>query len=124
MVFKDAPHQEQAKEFVKYLLSDENYLRFLKCTSGGTLPVFRDTGEDPYFQDDPNLRVLITQIKGGIRHGFRGPPDPVAGAIEGERIHGDALRMVLSGEKSPAEALAIARERTEKIVAQQRGVDR
>ncbi len=124
MVFKDAPHADEAKAFIRFLMRDANYLAFLQCTSGGTLPVLEDIGRDPYFQQDDNLRMLISQIPNGVRHGFRGPPNPAVGAVEGEHIFGELVRAVLNGEKTAAEALHDARIRTERSFVRQGVEDR
>ena len=120
MIFKAAPHAAEAKAFVRFLLREDNYLSFLKTVPGGMLPVLRDVATNAFFQEDANRRVLVGQIEGGVRHGYRGPPNPAVGAVEGERVFGDAMRAVLSGQKSAAEALADAQERTESIFARQR----
>jgi len=120
MLFRNAPHGEHAKDFVRFLLDKGSYLRFLKSVEGGALPVFRDVAADPFFADDPNLSVLISQIDGAIRHQHRGPPQPAVGAAEGERIFGRAMIDVLNGSKSAKQALDDAQHATEKIFAQQR----
>jgi ABC-type glycerol-3-phosphate transport system substrate-binding protein len=117
MVFRDAPHVDAARRFVRFLLDRNNYLRFLKSVEGGALPVFRDVASDPFFSDDPNLSVLIDQIAGAVRHPHRGPPNPAVGAAEGERIFGRALREVLAGTKSAEAALRDAQQATEAIFA-------
>ncbi len=121
MLFRDAPHADRAAEFIKFLLEGENYLRFLKASSGGALPVLRDVSQDAFFQDDPNLRTLVGQISGAVRHAHRGPPNPAVGAAEGEGVFGAVVQEVLSGRKTAGEALRDARRRTEKIFARQRG---
>lgn len=121
MLFNDAPHAERAAEFVKFLMSNANYLRFLRSTAGGTLPALRDVCQDEYFQADPRRRVLVNQIHGGVRHGYRGPPEPAVGAAEGEQVFGIVVEEVLSGRKTAREALKDAQSRTERIFAQQRG---
>jgi len=119
MLFADSRNTELAAAFVRFLLERENYLRFLQAVPGGPLPVLRDIGADAYFQEDPNRRVLIAQIDGAVRLGYRGPPRPEVGAVEGEGVFGEALAEVLSGRKSAAEALRAAQQRTEAIFAAQ-----
>jgi ABC-type glycerol-3-phosphate transport system substrate-binding protein len=79
MVFRDAPHVDAARRFVRFLLDRDNYLRFLKSVEGGALPVFRDVASDPFFSDDPNLSVLIDQIAGAVRHPHRDRRTPRSG---------------------------------------------
>ncbi len=123
MLFNNAPHPEQAAAFVRFLLDDQNYIRFLKSAAGGPLPALQDVCRRPFFQDDALRRVLVNQITGSVRHGYRAAPHPAVGAAEGERVFGVVIEEVLSGRKTAAAALRDAQARTEKIFAQQRSGD-
>jgi ABC-type glycerol-3-phosphate transport system substrate-binding protein len=119
MVFKDAPHQEQAFAFLRFLMQADNYLAFLKSTDGGTLPVLKDVAQQPYFQDNPNLRVLVDQIRHSVRFSHPGPVHPAVGAAEGEHVYGRVIQEVLAERMTAAEALAAAEAETKRIFEQQ-----
>lgn len=63
-ISKASKHQEQAFEFIKYLLSDDAMIKF--CASKGSLPTTITALDNPKFKEQaPELEPFIQVAKGG-----------------------------------------------------------
>ncbi len=58
-VSRDSPHQDAAWEWVKFLMDDEAYTRYMDI--GGILPVMKSVASQPKFSEDPHVSVFLDQ---------------------------------------------------------------
>lgn len=93
-----------AFDFMLHLAGDGYALRLAK--EEGRLPVRVRVYDDPYFRDDPHLRVFLEQLR--TAHPFLLEAFP-----EANRAFGDAIGDVLEGRRDAAAALAEAQRRAE-----------
>jgi multiple sugar transport system substrate-binding protein len=113
-ILKGAPNTEIAVKFLEFIFAEERYIGFLKTTKGEALPVFMDICEHDYFQDDPNKRILVEQIKGSVSYNFRGDINHSFSKLE--QITTTAFKQVITGKKNAREALDEAQKEVEKIL--------
>ncbi|MDP9831589.1 type 2 periplasmic-binding domain-containing protein [Trueperella abortisuis] len=55
VVWKNSKHPEVAKEFLKTLYRDEDYIRFLKSVPVGMMPSLKDIASNEEFLQDPYI---------------------------------------------------------------------
>jgi multiple sugar transport system permease protein len=90
-------HQREAMEFIKYMVSPESQLYWAKTAR--QIPANKTVTSDPFFQDDPHLRVCINELQ----YTHHRPVTP-AGAILWDEL-AKAWEYGGAGIVGPAEAL-------------------
>ena len=101
-----------AKEFIKFMLTDQAYIRFLHMAPGGMNPVRRSIAADPRYQDNPVLEVYgqkaadIAAAMDNIgKFGYiNGQVFPEIGKITSQFIIGQAIMKMTESGWSAEEA--------------------
>ena len=110
-IMKDAPNADAAWEYIKWLYSPERVADFWH--DFGTLPLIPAIAESaPYWKGDPNIDVILEQMKYSAPRG----PHPRWPEIS-EAIY-TAIQEALTGVKTAEDALAGAAVKVEEIVAE------
>lgn len=65
VVFADARHKALAKQFVTFLLQDENLTPYVEGSLGRWFPVTKSGQESKFWQADPHRRTVYNQFKAG-----------------------------------------------------------
>lgn len=65
VVFKEAKNKQRAKEFVAFLLQEENLTPYVEGSLGRWFPVTREGQARPFWQADPHRRSVATQYAAG-----------------------------------------------------------
>ncbi|MBR1220686.1 carbohydrate ABC transporter substrate-binding protein [Bradyrhizobium sp. U87765 SZCCT0131] len=65
VVFSGARNKALAKQFVSFLLQDENLTPYVEGSLGRWFPVTRSGQEQPFWQADPHRRSVYNQFKAG-----------------------------------------------------------
>ncbi|MBP1693961.1 MAG: extracellular solute-binding protein [Chloroflexi bacterium] len=103
MIMKTTPERQQnAWDFVKFLMQDENNLQFLKEL--GYLPILGSLKSDPYFQE-PARKPFVDVLQHAVMPEQYESADKVANAILG--VYQDAA---VKGSLSPEDAVTKAAE--------------
>lgn len=101
-------NQEAAMEFLRFALSPEYQLEMSRV---GQLTVLSELLEDPYFLDHPYYGIFLEQLQTARAR----TPHPRYTAIEG--VLNDAAQLALRGELSAQEAMDLAAEEINNILA-------
>ena len=64
-VFTAAKHKEQGKEFIKFLLQEENLRPYVEGALGRWFPVTTASQQSPFWQADRHRKAVYTQFTGG-----------------------------------------------------------
>ena len=78
MLMKYSKNQDAAKEFLKYLHSEENYRKFFESQKGFATPCTVKWESDKLWDVDPVMAPFKVAAKLGQAPGFAGPPDAKA----------------------------------------------
>lgn len=113
VIFNTCKNRIQAAEFIKYMLSAENELEFLRITA--QLPRRKDLSTNPlfiqYFERNPRMRIFASQAKF-----VRGPDNsPVLKEVF-DIISQEYEACVIYSTKSPAEAVNDAAKAAELLL--------
>lgn len=65
VVFKEAKNKQRAKEFVAFLLQEENLTPYVEGSLGRWFPVTKEGQTRPFWQADPHRRSVSTQYAAG-----------------------------------------------------------
>jgi multiple sugar transport system substrate-binding protein len=110
IMFQNSENKEAAWQFLDYIFQAEPRITFTK--NEGFLPVTTAEAEDPYFADDPDLKVFASLL-----------PDArfapvIAGWEEIADITSAALQRIYLGDAEPEAALSEAASRANEILQQ------
>jgi len=78
MIMKYSKNQDAAKEFLKYLHSEENYRKFFESQKGFATPCTAKWETDKLWDIDPVMTPYKVAAKLGQAPGFAGPPNAKA----------------------------------------------
>jgi len=65
VVFADAKNKEKGKDFVKFMLQDENLRPYVEGALGRWFPVTKVAQESPFWQADRHRKAVYNQFKAG-----------------------------------------------------------
>ena len=65
MIFAAAKHKAQAKEFIKFLLQEENLQPYVEGALGRWFPVTIAGQKSPFWQADHHRKAVYNQFTGG-----------------------------------------------------------
>lgn len=108
VVMAGTKHPEEALEFVRFTQSDVYQLEMSKV---GQLTVLNSLIEDKYFTDHPYYGTFLEQLRTARAR----TPHPAYNDIE--TVLGDAAQLVLRGEMSAQEAMDLAAEEINALLA-------
>jgi len=108
VVFAGTEHPEEALEFLRFTQSETYQLEMSKV---GQLTVLNSLLENEYFTDHPYYGVFLEQLQTAQAR----TPHPAYNEIE--TVLGDAAQLVLRGEMSAQEAMDLAAEEIDALLA-------
>jgi multiple sugar transport system substrate-binding protein len=104
VIFSQAKNKAGAKEFVKFLMEEENLRPYIEGALGRWFPVTKDSIESPFWQADKHRKAVYNQFKSGTE-----PFDYVKNykftILNNENVFAKAMNRVVS-EKVPVEKAA------------------
>lgn len=122
VAFKNGKNVAQGKDFIKFLMQDENYIRFLVTNPPGYIPVTRTAWDNPLYRDDERIvayQEVIEASRAGLADAWINfVPSPKAGELEGVHVLSDVVAPVLLGDTDSQIAVAAGAERIAEIIAQ------
>ncbi|MFO1150017.1 MAG: ABC transporter substrate-binding protein [Alsobacter sp.] len=65
VIFENAKNKARAKEFVAFLLEEENLRPYVEGSLGRWFPVTKASQESPFWQADPHRKAVYNQFKAG-----------------------------------------------------------
>jgi len=65
VIFKDAKNKARAKEFVSFLMQEENLMPYVEGSLGRWFPVTKAGQQSKFWQDDPHRKAVYNQFMAG-----------------------------------------------------------
>lgn len=122
VAFKNGKNVAQGKDFIKFLMQDEQYIRFLVTNPPGYIPVTRSAWDNPLYKDDARIiayQPVIEASRAGLADAWINfVPSPKAGELEGLHILSDVAAPVLLGESDSQTSITAGAARIAEIIAQ------
>src|SRR6476659_3066485 len=66
VIFKEAKNKQRAKEFVAFLLQDENLTPYVEGSLGRWFPVTKAGQASPFWKQDPHRQAVFNQYAAGV----------------------------------------------------------
>jgi len=101
VIFATAKNKAEAKEFVKFLLQEENLQPYVEGALGRWFPVMAAAQKAPFWQADRHRRAVYTQFTGGTQP-FDFTKNYKFTILNNENVWAKAMNRVVS-EKVPVE---------------------
>jgi multiple sugar transport system substrate-binding protein len=106
-IMKYSKNQEAAREFIRFIMTKENYYKWLDVGQGYDMGPGPDQENHPLWQRDPKMLGFRDAGRNGRSVGYAGPPSRAASEAIAKYILVDLFAKVIQGE-SPKKALAWA----------------
>jgi len=101
VVFADAPNKKRGKEFVAFLMEEDNLRPYVEGALGRWFPVTKAGQESPFWQEDPHRKAAYNQFKAGTVT-FEFAKNWKFTIINNENVWAKAMNRVIN-EKVPVE---------------------
>lgn len=122
MVFKEAQHKAEAKEFIKFLMSDEAYTKWLVTDPSSYGSVSKSAQASPLYTEDPEVKAVqnvIDASNAALPNAWvYGLPNAHAGEIEGLQIISEVAARVVVDNVDPAVAAQEGADKIREIINQ------
>lgn len=112
IIFADAVHIEDAKDFLRYLIQPEVTNQFLKMSYGRFMPASDILRSDPFWQnpEDPHISTVTSIVLSGHTQPCNRTLNPAYGVVLEENVWGQVLQAMiedgLSAEAAADEAIS------------------
>ncbi|MBJ7403873.1 MAG: carbohydrate ABC transporter substrate-binding protein [Bradyrhizobium sp.] len=101
LIFTAAKNKAEGKQFISFLLQEENIRPYIEGALGRWFPVTKESQESPFWQADKHRKAVYTQFKGGTSQ-FDFTRNWKFTILNNENVWAKAMNRVVS-EKVPVE---------------------
>lgn len=120
VVFKDSDKVDLAKEFVMFLMDNENYLPWVCSNPTSYIPITKAAQESPDYYENENVvaaQDIIDVVKQELPYAWiYGAPNPNAGQLEGLSTITYAVTRTLLEGMDPAESMEVTAEEVGEVL--------
>jgi len=112
MIYKQTDHPDEAKTFLSWMMQRKNIRKLYAAEPGAKWPVYKSLLDDPIYNQDPLVKTLATQVvENGVDYWYPNNAGAVGIASMGTGISDMIVNPVITGARSPEDALADAQDR-------------
>ena len=115
MVFKHTKYPNAAKEFLRFMMEQEQYDKWLTGCLGYWAHPLRAYGESAVWKSDPKLLAYRDACDSTFYNGYKGPITQASGAAVADYVIPQMFAAVSSGEATPEEAVREAERRAKRF---------
>jgi len=124
-ILEGTKNRIEAKEFVKFLMTGNNYIYWLHMAPGGMNPTRKSIAANPKFLENPvlerygseKIQEIISALENVVRFDFyEGHVITDMSKISGAFIIGKAINYMFANDWTPEETAAWAQKEAEKIL--------
>jgi multiple sugar transport system substrate-binding protein len=106
MIYKQTKHPAEAKTFLEWMMKKENLRKLYAAEPGGKWPVYKSLLGDPVYQSNDMINTIAQQtVDTGVDYWYPSNKGGVGIASLGTGMADMAINPVISGQRSPEEAL-------------------
>ena len=117
VIFANSPHQQVAKDFLRYLIQPEITTEYLQASGSRHLPLQQSIWRNPFWQQtkDPYIATATETLTQGQTRLFSVIDNPAYSQVLQENIWGQALTRIVVDRISPEQAADEAISRIKQI---------
>ena len=104
VVFEQAKNVKRAKEFVAFMMQDENLAPYVEGSLGRWFPVTKTGAASPFWQSDPHRRTVFNQFKAGTVT-FEFTKNYKFTILNNENVWAKAMNRIISDKLTPEKAV-------------------
>jgi multiple sugar transport system substrate-binding protein len=120
MIYKQTEHPEEAKVFLRWMMEPENLRKLYEAEPGNKWPVYKSLLEIPVYQSNELIAEVARQtVENGVDYWYPNNAAAVGIGSMGTSLTDIIVNPVVTGSRSPEDALADAQEQLEPLFQQQ-----
>jgi ABC-type glycerol-3-phosphate transport system substrate-binding protein len=120
MIYKQTKHPAEAKMFLKFMMEKNNLRKLYESDPGNKWPVYKSLENDPVYQQNELTATLAKQVvQHGIDYWYPNNEAAVGIATIGTGIADDIVNPVLTGARTPQQALQDAQSKLSPLFQKQ-----
>jgi multiple sugar transport system substrate-binding protein len=119
MIFNQTEHPEETKTFLKFMMRPDNLRKVYEADPGAKWPVFKSLLDAPVFQENELIAEMARQtVENGVDYWYPNNAAAIGIGSMGTSLTDIIVNPVLTGNRSPEEALKDAQEQLEPLFQQ------
>lgn len=115
MVFKHTKYPNAAKEFLRFMMEQEQYEKWLTGCLGYWAQPLRAYAEADVWKSDPKLTAYRDTCETPFYNGYKGPISQASGAATADYVNVQMFAAVASGQATPEDAVKEAERRAKRF---------
>jgi len=115
MIFKHSKYPNAAKEFLRYMMEQEQYEKWLTGCLGYWAQPLRAYAQADVWKSDPKLLAYRDACETPFYNGYKGPISQASGAATADYVNVQMFAAVASGQASPEDAVKEAERRAKRF---------
>jgi len=120
MIYKQTEHPEEAKVFLRWMMDPQNLRKLYEAEPGNKWPVYKSLLEIPVYQSNDLIAEVARQtVENGVDYWYPNNAAAVGIGSMGTSLTDIIVNPVVTGSRSPEDALADAQEQLEPLFQQQ-----
>ena len=120
MIYKQTKHPAEAKKFLAFMMEKQNLSKLYSVEPGAKWPVYKSLLNTPAFKKDPLVATLAQQVVNtGVDYWYPNNAGAVGIGSLGTGIADIIVNPVISGKRSPQDALNDAQKRLSPLFKKQ-----
>ncbi len=122
MIYKQTEHPEEAKTFLRWMMQPENLRKLYEAEPGNKWPVYKSLLEIPVYQSNELIAEVARQtVENGVDYWYPNNAAAVGIGSMGTSLTDIIVNPVVTGSRSPEDALSDAQEQLAPLFEQQGG---
>ena len=114
MVFKHTKYPNAAKEFLRFMMEQEQYEKWLTGSSGYWAQPLKAYADADLWKSDPKIAAYRDTCATQFWNGFKGPISAASGAVTADYVNVQMFAAVASGQSTPEDAVKEADRRAKR----------
>ncbi len=114
-IFQYTKYPNAAKEFLRFIMEDPQYSRWINTMLGYVTPPLRAYGGLAVWRSDPKATPFRDAVARMLPHSYAGTPGPKAARALSEFVIVDMVADALTGRRSVGDAIRVADDRFKRI---------
>jgi multiple sugar transport system substrate-binding protein len=120
MIYKQTEHPEEAKVFLRWMMDPQNLRKLYEAEPGNKWPVYKSLLDIPVYQSNELIAEVARQtVENGVDYWYPNNAAAVGIGSMGTSLTDIIVNPVVTGSRSPEDALADAQEQLEPLFQQQ-----
>jgi multiple sugar transport system substrate-binding protein len=115
MVFKHTKYPNAAKEFIRFMMEQEQYEKWLTGCIGYWAQPLKAYAQSAIWTSDPKLAAYRDTCGNAFWNGYKGPISQASGAATADYVNVQMFAAVSSGQATPEEAVKEAERRARRF---------